>query len=459
MDNCRRTLTASGVLAIALGTALLTPAAAVAALDTTPAAAPLVTVTAPLFIGPRASLELAPATEQAAAPEAAPAEVTTDTTPATPATPAAPVIESAPVAAPPAVQAPIAQKPAATKPVARRALLGKQVLRSVTGSQRGTLPTSVTAPAATAQTTLVQARPAALLGANPLAGQRFYVAASSSAAREANRVRATDPARAKGLDFIASQPTGYWWGDWNPTSTVKSEVARHVAQATANGTTPVYVIYNIMKRDGSGYSAGGAGSLAQYRAWVDQVVAGLGSSNATVIVEPDAVNDLYNMSGTTRVERVAALRYALTSLKAAGIPAYLDAGGPTIHEPGIVSKLLLEAGIDQAAGFAVNVSNFQSTSDDIAWGTAVSSLTGGKHFVIDTGRNGNGALTYAQDSQYWCNPPGRALGRTPTTDTGNALVDAFLWVKQPGESDGECRGFAGAGQFSADYAYGLYSRM
>ncbi len=37
-------------------------------------------------------------------------------------------------------------------------------------------------------------------------------------------------------------------------------------------------------------------------------------------------------------------------------------------------------------------------------------------------------------------PPGRALGETPTTKTADPLVDAYLWVKRPGESDGECKG-------------------
>jgi endoglucanase len=42
------------------------------------------------------------------------------------------------------------------------------------------------------------------------------------------------------------------------------------------------------------------------------------------------------------------------------------------------------------------------------------------------------------DPQDWCNPPGRGLGLRPTTDTGNPLADAFLWIKTPGESDGQC---------------------
>ena len=33
----------------------------------------------------------------------------------------------------------------------------------------------------------------------------------------------------------------------------------------------------------------------------------------------------------------------------------------------------------------------------------------------------------------WCNPRGQALGAFPTTRTGNPLVDAFLWVKAPGD--------------------------
>ncbi|WP_432870271.1 glycoside hydrolase family 6 protein [Microbispora rosea] len=55
------------------------------------------------------------------------------------------------------------------------------------------------------------------------------------------------------------------------------------------------------------------------------------------------------------------------------------------------------------------------------------------HFVIDTSRNGKGVWQppegkYA-DPQIWCNPPGRGVGRRPTTDTGSELADAFLWLR------------------------------
>lgn len=68
--------------------------------------------------------------------------------------------------------------------------------------------------------------------------------------------------------------------------------------------------------------------------------------------------------------------------------------------------------------------------------------------MIDTSRNGNGAPADGE----WCDPDGRKLGRAPTTNTGEARIDAYLWVKLPGESDG-CKGTPGT--FTASYAYDL----
>ncbi|WP_082462112.1 glycoside hydrolase family 6 protein [Agromyces sp. Leaf222] len=70
------------------------------------------------------------------------------------------------------------------------------------------------------------------------------------------------------------------------------------------------------------------------------------------------------------------------------------------------------------------------------------------HFVIDTSRNGLGPWQYPADTypthEDWCNPPARGLGVQPSTATGVPLVDAYLWIKVPGESDGKCyRGTAG----------------
>ena len=85
------------------------------------------------------------------------------------------------------------------------------------------------------------------------------------------------------------------------------------------------------------------------------------------------------------------------------------------------------------------------------------------HFVVDTSRNGVGPWDPSTteypggypDAQDWCNPPDRGLGLKPTADTGNTLIDAYLWVKIPGESDGECtRGLGPAGE-TVDPEWGL----
>ena len=100
---------------------------------------------------------------------------------------------------------------------------------------------------------------------------------------------------------------------------------------------------------------------------------------------------------------------------------------------------------------APDTSWIEATSLSVAYGEKLSALLGGKHFIIDTSRNG----IPGTDPQDWCNPQGRALGTTPTTNTGHALIDAFLWVKPPGDSDGTCKGGPSAGKWWAEYALEL----
>ncbi|MFE9004910.1 glycoside hydrolase family 6 protein [Streptomyces sp. NPDC007875] len=199
-------------------------------------------------------------------------------------------------------------------------------------------------------------------------------------------------------------------------------------------------------------------------------------------VTPDAedVGDL----GTPVVEdpetaaRYSEINYAVDALTALGnTSVYLDAGHAGWHSVRSIVPRLIKAGVDRATGFALNVSHYQTDPDSAWYGRLISSCLayadeGGdpedcadqswsrrqarrwlqahvpddparmKHFVTDTSRNGQGpwaprAGAHA-DTQSWCNPPERGLGRRPTTRTGDALLDAALWVKTPGESDGRC---------------------
>ena len=115
---------------------------------------------------------------------------------------------------------------------------------------------------------------------------------------------------------------------------------------------------------------------------------------------------------------------------------------------------LNQVGVDHARGFSLNTANFFTTDEETGYGEAISGLTNGSNYVIDTGRNGAGPVE--GDPLYWCNPAGRALGALPTTATAGPHADAYLWVKRPGESDGSCgRGEPGAGRFVNQYAIEL----
>ncbi len=181
------------------------------------------------------------------------------------------------------------------------------------------------------------------------------------------------------------------------------------------------------------------------------MAAGIGHRKAVVILEPDGIALTDCLSSSDLQTRYGLLKDAVSVFKANGQAVYIDAGHPDWIDASDMANRLEQAGISQADGFALNISNFYTTQDNISYGQAISSLVGGKHFVIDTGRNGNGPAP----DDAWCNPSGRALGQLPTVNTGNPLVDAYLWVKGPGGSDGTCNGGPSAGTFWASYALSL----
>ncbi|GGT03159.1 MULTISPECIES: glycoside hydrolase family 6 protein [Streptomyces] len=285
----------------------------------------------------------------------------------------------------------------------------------------------------------------------------FWVNPDSTAARRVAALeQAGEDADAARIRRIAEQPVAEWIGPDNP-----EEQARGFTEAAGRADrTALLVLYNIPHRDCGQYSQGGAADGDAYRAFVDAVARGIGDRPATVILEPDAV--LHLVDGCTpqefHEERYDLLGGAVDTLGALeNTKVYLDAGNAGWGDPGQIHDPLRRAGVDRADGFAVNVSNFYSTEDSLAYGKRLSAEVGGKHFVIDTSRNGNGPYTEGDPAERWCNPPGRTLGETPTTRTADPLADAYLWVKRPGESDGECKGGPKAGQWWQSYALQLTS--
>ena len=283
---------------------------------------------------------------------------------------------------------------------------------------------------------------------------RLWVNPDTPAARQVRAWRrAGRGADAASLERIAAQPMAEWISD-SPR-----ERAEGITWTAADaGRTPVLVAYHIPHRDCGNHSAGGAEGGAEYRTWVRELAAGIGDRRAIVIVEPDAVAQIADgcIPEELRAERTELLEDAVSVLS--DLPAakvYLDAGhSGWIDDVGRLAAVLRSSGVEQADGFALNVSNFQPTPAVEEYGLRLSRELGGAHFVIDTSRNGNGPLAET-GGESWCNPPGRGLGTPPTTRTGKAKLDAYLWVKRPGESDGRCNGGPAAGQWWPQYALGL----
>lgn len=290
-------------------------------------------------------------------------------------------------------------------------------------------------------------------GAGLLAGARIWHNPDSPARRQADSWRSSRPGDAALMDMIAAQPIAQWIGGW--TGDVRSHVRNIVGRAASDGSVPVFVVYNIPHRDCGGYSASGAQATANgYREWIKDVAAGINGGRAVFVLEPDAVAQITCLPAAGQEERYALLREAVSLLKGAGGAVYIDAGNARWVSAEVMAGRLRNAGVGEADGFSLNVSNFISTSANVSFGEALSNKLSGKHFIIDTSRNGAGGLA----SGEWCNPAGQALGHAPTTRTGHRLVDAFLWIKYPGESDGPCNGGPSAGQWWAEYALGLAQR-
>jgi endoglucanase len=255
---------------------------------------------------------------------------------------------------------------------------------------------------------------------------------------------------AKILREISCTPQAIWLSGQDSNFT-KEKIIKVINTSILQNKIPVFVLYNGPNTEALGWQHIQSGE--SYRTWIRLVADTIGDSQAWIVLEPDALALSYNLSENDRISRLAELNGAVSTLVtyAPNARVYIDAGHSNWKSENIAADYLLRAGVKFAYGFSLNVSNYQTTDSQIEYGKKLSVLISGKHFIIDTSRNGNGAPI----DNEWCNPGGRALGQVPTKDTKESIVDAFLWIKLPGESDGYCNGGTSAGKFWVEYALSL----
>ncbi|MDM7886902.1 glycoside hydrolase family 6 protein [Curtobacterium sp. RHCJP20] len=268
------------------------------------------------------------------------------------------------------------------------------------------------------------------------------------AARRAADARADgDRTTAERLDVIADQPVATWLADPSESAT-RQVVRRVVRSAEQQHRTPVFVLYAIPDRDCGSYSAGGTAEDA-YLPWVRSAVRAMAGSHAVVLVEPDSIAQIHVCERLGQ-DRLRLLDRAVDELSGHGLTVYLDGGNEDRVPVATMARWLRQAGVDRTQGFATNVSNFYRVDSERAYADRLADAIGGDpHFVIDVSRNGQGWRG------TWCNPEGAGLGQAPHVTAGSSRLDALLWVKTPGLSDGTCNGGPAAGQWWESYALAL----
>jgi endoglucanase len=205
---------------------------------------------------------------------------------------------------------------------------------------------------------------------------------------------------------------------------------------------------------------GGCPSTAQidsympvFKQRVDATVQATGSRPVVYLLELDAIGSTacirahgslpaWERMLRYEVDRMATLPHAVV---------YIEGGYADATTPDQAAQILNAVDIGRVRGFFTNDTHIDWTINEVKYGEAISRLTHGAHFVINTAQNGNGPKLNphpaSQGIEDLCNPPGRGLGPRPTTSTGFPGVDAFLWTHVPGNSSGRCNGGPASGTF------------
>jgi len=285
------------------------------------------------------------------------------------------------------------------------------------------------------------------------------------------------PEEAEMIRKVAKYPTAVWLDSISAVSNLKGWLDEAKKQQDASGkpTLTVVVVYDLPNRDCA--AAASAGELkvaengearykkefidpitAEFKAHPDQPIA--------VVLEPDSLANLAtNMSlpmcQEARPVYKSGVAYAIQSFALPNVSVYLDGAhsgwlgwdNNRAKIGKIFKQVLREAGGPRMIrGFALNIANYTSLNNrdgavleptnpcpnELTYVKTLRrtlELYGFKDhgFIIDTSRNGKGGIRKAWGS--WCNIKGAGLGERPRAEPVPD-VDAYYWVKPPGESDG-----------------------
>jgi len=310
---------------------------------------------------------------------------------------------------------------------------------------------------------------------NPFKGANFFINPAYVASVKATAKR--HPDEASTILKVAQNPTAVWLDSIKAIDNLPGWLDEAKKQQDASGkpTVSVVVVYDLPNRDCSAASSAGELKVAQngearyMNEFIDPIAAQLKAhpdQPIVVLLEPDSLGNLAtNMALPMCQEAKHAYKngivYAIKKFALPNVSIYLDAAHSgwlgwddnRAKIAKIFKSVLADAGgPGMIRGFALNTANFTSLSNrdgaileqtnpcpnELTYAKVLGKtleMYGFKnpHFMIDTARNGKGQIRKAWGS--WCNVHGAGLGERPRVDPEPG-IDAYYWVKPPGESDG-----------------------
>jgi len=248
---------------------------------------------------------------------------------------------------------------------------------------------------------------------------------------------------------------------WLAWSGAPDEVPRYLQEAGSK--TAVFVLYMIPTRDcGANASVGGSGSFNQYKGYVDKIYNTINqypNSRVVMIIEPDTIGNLVTANNdncrNVRDLHKQCLSYAISKFGTqSNVRVYLDAAhGAWLNQfadrtAQVIKEVLNNAGNGKLRGISTNVSNYQSIQSEYRYhqnlNRALENLgVRGLKYIVDTSRNGANVEGAFNASGTWCNFKGAGLGERPKGNPNPSsmpLLDAYMWIKTPGEADGSSQG-------------------
>ncbi|KAI9988774.1 hypothetical protein PInf_022358 [Phytophthora infestans] len=263
--------------------------------------------------------------------------------------------------------------------------------------------------------------------------------------------KSTYPDLSTALGTLENNAVASWFTDRSTTEERAGLLSRMLSQCPESSRLSI-VVYGIPQKDcAGGFSTGGSVTdTNSYKTFLKQLTDTIGDRKVLYVVEPDAVGLLTQDNGCgAAAGYLENLKVAVAALSVnPNAELYLDVGYWMLAYPNSAAKVanaMTDIGNSgRVKGITINTSNYRSNDECAGYCTNFQNAMGSTAMtcIVDTSRNYNGSPT-----NDWCNIPTAGIGKPPTSNTGYSNLDYFMWIKPPGESDGNCWGGPAAGSF------------